>query len=263
MLLLASFLLGAARAAAPNTSLATLPVGYYGSSWPVKDAAHIDLLSRLRFVVLMQQDGECWVKCCPHANGGPKCAHPRIQWNASENPGCDPSCDQHGTQDAVFARIGEHAKSQGRSPPHFIIYMNAVYDWPFDAAHAGGESVDLLDAHGRPHMEMCDPGIYPSFFRDYSKPAGRKAFVGEIDKYVVKGAADGVYLDCFDSKPVKCLGNGTCVAIRNPLNNTASVITAAHVAGYIAGRTQSFTGATALVAEGSGGMFLTKRANMT
>ena len=50
----------------PNVSLDTLPVVYYGSSWPNKTDAQIDMLSKQRVVILMQEDGDCWVKCCPH-----------------------------------------------------------------------------------------------------------------------------------------------------------------------------------------------------
>lgn len=81
--------------------------------------------------------------------------------------------------------------------------MNAVYDWPFDAAHAGGNSVDVLDIHGNPHTEQCDPGIFPSFFLDYGRLAGRQAFLNAVEKYIVNGTADGVYLDCYTTIPLK------------------------------------------------------------
>ena len=61
----------------------------------------------------------------------------------------------------------------GRRPPHCMLFANTIYDWPFDLAHAGGDAVDVLDIHGKPHVESCDPGIFPSYFYDYSKPAGR------------------------------------------------------------------------------------------
>lgn len=63
--------------------------------------------------------------------------------------------------------------------------------------HAGGNEIDVLDIHGRPHMESCDPGIFPSFFYDYSRPAGREAYLSVIERLVVNGSADGVYSDCY------------------------------------------------------------------
>ena len=255
-----------AAAAPPNGSLATLPVGYYGSSWPTKHAEQIEFLAKMRFVVLMQQDGECWKKCCPHNDGGSACQPRSLPganripvYNASSFPGCDPGCDQHGTQDAVFTRIREAAAAAGLAAPHMMIYMNAVYDWPYDAAHAGGNAVDVLDIHGVPHAEQCDPGIYPSFFLDYGREAGRAAFLNAVDKYIVKGSADGVYLDCFDQMPLSCNADNTsCVAIRNQKGNNASIVTHSQVTEYVNGKRQSLSRATAMVAEGKGGMFTAK-----
>lgn len=60
-----------------------------------------------------------------------------------------------------------HRFNNGCRPPHCMLFANTIYDWPFDLAHAGGDAVDVLDIHGMPHMESCDPGIFPSFFYDY------------------------------------------------------------------------------------------------
>ena len=66
--------------------------------------------------------------------------------------------------------------------------MNAVYDWPFDAAHSrGATEIDVLDIHGVPHSEQCDPGIYPSFFLDHGRPAGQKAFLDTFRNYITGG----------------------------------------------------------------------------
>ena len=55
--------------------------------------------------------------------------------NASLNPGCDPSCDQQGWQNKVFARVKAAAIAAGRRPPHCQLFHNSVYDWPFDMAY--------------------------------------------------------------------------------------------------------------------------------
>ena len=80
-------------------------------------------------------------------------------YDASSFPGCEPGCDQHGTQDLVFTRI-RAAAAAGRAAPH-MLHMHSVYDWPFDAAH-GGDAVDVLDIHGVAHAQQCDPLLYPS-----------------------------------------------------------------------------------------------------
>ena len=137
-------------------------------------------------------DGHCWELCCPSKNWDPigRCQNQRtVALNATLNKGCDPSCDQHGKQDINFQRIKATARSAGRPEPHAMLYMNSVYDWPFDAAHA--KHADVLDINGHPHAEQCDPGIYPSFFLDHGRQAGQEAFQAIFQKYIVDGAADG------------------------------------------------------------------------
>jgi hypothetical protein len=139
-----------------------------------------------------------------------------------------------------------------------MLYMNAVYDWPFDAAHAGGNSIDVLDINGKPHIEQCDPGIYPSYFLDFGRQAGRDAFVNIFQKYIVDGSADGVYLDNFNDIPLTCKNKADpndCEAIRNKVGNNASKVTKAQVDAYIAGKKQSLRNTVKLVAAGSGGIY--------
>ena len=77
-----------------------------------------------------------------------------------------------------------------------MLYMNTVYDWPFDATHGlGAQNVDVLDIHGNPHMEQCDPGIYPSFFLDHGRPAGQQAFLNIFRKHILNSSG------CDDSSP--------------------------------------------------------------
>jgi len=174
--------------------------------------------------------------------------------NASVNPGCDPSCDQLATQAAIFSRVKTAAARSGRGLPHCLLYVNHVYDWPFDLAHGGGaRDVDVVDVHGMPHVEVCDPGIYPTFFTDFGRKAGREAFLSSIRTHVVEGAADGVWLDNFNQVPFNCSGGGGCTALRSrdPVNN-ASVVTAAQVAAYREGKQQATTAAVKMVSSQRG-----------
>ena len=69
---------------------------------------------------------------------------------ATSQPGCDASCEQHATQADTFRQIKASAKRQGRRPPHGVLYMNAVYLWPFDDASALGDAARVLDTGGAP-----------------------------------------------------------------------------------------------------------------
>eukprot|EP01043_Picozoa_sp_COSAG02_P013401 COSAG02_NODE_536_length_20657_cov_91.744041_4_plen_149_part_00 len=94
----------------PNISLTTLPVAYYGSSYIEKTPQVYEMFSKMRIVVLMQQDGDraaghCWLECCPEKDWDPigRCqggggTSRSIPLNASLNSGCNSSCDQHGKQ---------------------------------------------------------------------------------------------------------------------------------------------------------------------
>eukprot|EP01051_Picozoa_sp_SAG22_P011177 SAG22_NODE_1055_length_5789_cov_3.943234_7_plen_69_part_00 len=67
--------------------------------------------------------------------------------------------------------------------------MNQVYNWPFDLSHGthgGPTEMNVVDVHGRPHVEQCDPGIFPSFFYDHGREAGREAFLDVIRRNVVQ-----------------------------------------------------------------------------
>ena len=139
----------------PDISLDTLPVVYYGANWN-RTQENIDVLARFQMVILMQEDGHCWATCCPDRFAdGPQCG---ALHNATAIPGCNASCAQHASQAAVFARMKASAAQQKRRAGHAILYMNSVYLWPFDAASSQGKAVQLLDVHGEPHMESCDPG---------------------------------------------------------------------------------------------------------
>ena len=181
---------GVVQGAPPNVSLATLPIGYIGGSWPNKTDAQIDMLSKLRTITMMQQDGMCWQHCCPNMTQEGRCGT-AVGFNSSTLPGCNPGCDQYGTQDAVYARVKAWARAHDRPEPHAMMYANTDYDWPFDKQHAAGaEAIDVVDVNGVPHAERCDPGIFPSYFFDHGRAAGRAAFLSVFRDTVVGGHAE-------------------------------------------------------------------------
>merc|ERR1712083_554531 len=124
-------------------------------------------------------------------------------------------------EEDVFKRVKASATQQGLRSPHSILYMNAVYLWPFDAASSLGAAARVTDVNGKPHEESCDPGIYPSYFFDFAKTAGAKAWLDIIRTHIVEGAADGAYIDCDETVPFHCpngpsrAGTDICTARRN------------------------------------------------
>ena len=151
------------RGGGPDANLDTLPVSYYGAAF-TRTEANIDMLSKMRVIVLMQQDGLCWLKCCPFVDNATytaACQPPTMLPlpNAASFAGCDAGCDQAGTQLDVFHRVGAAASAGNRVIPHRVLYMNAVYNWPFYRMNAAGvANISVIDIHGNVHAEESDPG---------------------------------------------------------------------------------------------------------
>lgn len=214
----------------------------------------------MQMIVLMQEDGHCWATCCPKRfDGLGQCGWRPTDPDATTIKGCDSSCNQHSSQENVFKRVKASAARQGLHPPHSIMYMNAVYLWPFDAASALGSAACVTDSTGAPHEESCDPGIYPSRFFDFSKSAGAKAWLDIIRTHVVKGAADGVYVDCDQTIPFHCPRNASseaadiCTAKRNGhLKSINENVTRAAVEAYRNGHNTTLLEAFRLVQSAHG-----------
>jgi hypothetical protein len=254
-------LLALTSAKAPDTSLDTIPLTYYGANWN-RSQINVDAIAKMQMVVLMQEDGHCWETCCPNRfDSGSQCGWTPADPAATSYKGCDGTCEQHGGQEDVFKRIAASAQQQGLRGPHAVLYMNSVYLWPFDAAASLGAAAMVTDVNGKPHEENCDPGIYPSYFFDYGKPAGAKAWLDIIQKHIVEGAADGVYCDCCGLIPFKCSHNGTCIAKRNGKEKSINEqVTQATVDAYTAGLNATLHEAIDLVtsATGNAGTFFNK-----
>ena len=177
----------------PNTSWATLPIGYYGAL-PARPPVNIDMLSKMRIIALMQEDGPAWGTCCPHwmNQSRGRCDDHIINASATY-PECNATLDQHMWQDAVFARVKAHAAAMGRPLPHCMLYLNAALLFPFDKASAD-RSLFFRDIHGNPHVEAADPSIL-TYFWGFSKSEAQAAWLDVIRRAT---HADGVYADNFD-----------------------------------------------------------------
>jgi hypothetical protein len=95
----------AAMAKAPDTSLTTTPVMYYGANWN-RTQLNIDVLAKMQMVVLMQEDGHCWQTCCPKRfDHGSQCGWQLGDPDATTYKGCDAACEEHGSQGSFIWHI--------------------------------------------------------------------------------------------------------------------------------------------------------------
>ena len=98
----------------------------------------------------------------------------------------------------------------------FPQWLAPVYDVPFNLEHGLWETIDVLDVHGQPHQESSDAGFFPFYFFDYGKALARQTFLSIVERAVVNGSSDGVYVDCAAQKGLKCNGtSGECLAKRS------------------------------------------------
>ena len=58
---------------APNTSLATVPCAYFGGNYAQRGAANVDMLSKMRLVMVEKWEGHCWQDCLGNGTGSAPC----------------------------------------------------------------------------------------------------------------------------------------------------------------------------------------------
>ena len=112
--LLAALLAARAAAITPiNTSLATIPTGYFGGS-PVasRPASDIAALAQQRVIVIEKWEGPCWAGCIA---------------NSSQTPPvpCSPGCGEESYQLATLRRVKAANPSVST-----VFYLNSLYDFP-------------------------------------------------------------------------------------------------------------------------------------
>ena len=118
--LLAALLAAHGAAITPiNTSLATIPTGYFGGS-PVasRPAYDIAALAQQRVIVIEKWEGPCWAGCIA---------------NSSQTPPvpCSPGCGEESYQLATLRRVKAANPSVST-----VFYLNSLYDFPFCAPAA-------------------------------------------------------------------------------------------------------------------------------
>eukprot|EP01052_Picozoa_sp_SAG31_P068444 SAG31_NODE_27251_length_429_cov_0.787879_1_plen_121_part_10 len=75
---------------APSTSLDTLPVVYMGGNSAPRPKENIEMLAKMRYVVIEKWEGPCWNECLA---------------NVSKQLPCEPSCDEEAVQMATLAAV--------------------------------------------------------------------------------------------------------------------------------------------------------------
>ena len=213
--LLAAAATGQARPSTPtqeprpiDTSLATIPTGYFGGSGATgggaagsyrRSDAEIAQLARQRVVVVEKWEGPCWDGCLANSSRKPPVA-------------CSPGCGEEAYQLDTLRRV--KAVNPNVSG---VFYLNTLYDFPYYSLAGTFAAADLhlRDVHGAVVGLQNDNGMLDVPVFDFGQPAAVKLFLGFHAKLVASGLVDGTFPDKANERAFRT-GNGTWWLCENP-----------------------------------------------
>jgi hypothetical protein len=116
----------ATRIVPPNTSLATIPVAYFGGTTKLRPHANVEMLAKMRIVMVEKWEGHCWADCLANATATP----PRH---------CEATCDVERDMLATLRAV------KGLNPNvSTVFYWNTLLAFPFYAQVGKFAQADAL-----------------------------------------------------------------------------------------------------------------------
>ena len=162
---------------APSTDLDTLPVVYMGGNSQPRPPENIEMLSKMRYIVIEKWEGRCWDDCLA---------------NISRGILCDPSCHEENLQIATLKAVKAiNPKVAG------IFYLNTILDFPFLHLHKMYADANALirNVDGTLCQLINDNGMSNITAFDYSKKIGEQLWLDTIKNLTGTGYVDGFYGD--------------------------------------------------------------------
>ena len=164
----------------PDTSLDTLPVGYFGGvNCKTRSQESIQMLAKMRVIVIEKWEGPCWYEC--YANLTMKPPVP-----------CQPSCGAENYQ-------METIKQAKTLNPNLaaVFYLNTLYDFPFLALHGKflGANADIIDVNGKPVAFKNDNGMPNINIFGLGQETGRDMWIDFVKSLKDSGYVDGMFPD--------------------------------------------------------------------
>ena len=171
---------GSAAITPPDTSLDTIPVGYFGGvNCKERSQGNIDMLAKMRVIVIEKWEGPCWYECYS---------------NLTKNPPipCEPSCGAENYQMKTIRRAKE-------ANPKLcaVFYLNTLYDFPFLELHGKflEANADILDINGKMVAFKNDNGMPNINVFDFSQEVGCDLWTGFVKNLTKSGIVDGLFDD--------------------------------------------------------------------
>ena len=174
-------LLGEASAITPpDTSLDTLPVGYFGGvNCKERSQENIDMLAKMRVIVIEKWEGPCWYECYANLTMNPPVP-------------CQPSCGAENYQLKTIKR------AKAANPKlSAVFYLNTLYDFPCLELHGKfmEANADVVDANGKLVAIKNDNGMPNINIFDFSQKVGRDLWISYVKNLTDTGIIDGLFDD--------------------------------------------------------------------
>jgi len=192
---------------APDLSMRTIPVGYFGGkggkSGP-RDAASIAMLAKMRLVMLEKWEGPCWDDCVA---------------NATAKLPCSPSCNVEGDMLDVLKAVRAINPNVSTA-----LYLNTLLLFPFYglAQQYIDQGALLMDSRTNAPVELVnDDGMHGVYVPDFGTQQGRDLWLGTVKGWLASGLVDGIFADKW---PDQAHGNKS---------NASEMVVCNHVCGHV------------------------------
>jgi hypothetical protein len=222
MCVLAALLLASSSEAflAPFTGLRTLPVVYWGGNTIKRPANNLEMLAKMRFVIIEKWEGPCWDACLA---------------NQTKLIPCDPVCHEEENQLATLRAVKKLNASTVT-----VFYLNSVLDFNYLDLHAQYVKADanLRNTDGTLCHLTNDAGMKNVTVYDYSQKTGRSLWINAIRTILATGVIDGIYADqmsLFAKHESQLKGWGLCKSKYNTCCSMTAEKAASWNAGWVSG----------------------------
>ena len=166
----------------PNGSLTTVPVGYFGGNYAHRGEKNIEMLAKMRIVMLEKWEGACWNDCLA-------------------NPGSDACSSGCGVENYI---LDTHRRIKAINPAvSCVLYLNTLFDFPFYSLHGvanstpGGDTID--SSTGVPMVLTNDNGMKNIYIWGFDSDAGVQLYV-DAHRNLTSLGVDGFFGDKWSKK---------------------------------------------------------------
>jgi len=171
----------AAGIIAPNTSLATVPTAYFGGNTVRRGNANIEMLAKMRLVMIEKWEGRCWQGCL-----------------ANENSSfCKPTC---GVENSILDTL-ERVKAKN-SHVATVLYWNTLLAFPFYTAvgkFAAANALTIDSTTKKPIKIRNDNGMENIGVYGFDVETGVDLYMETVKNLTSTGLVDGFFGDKWES----------------------------------------------------------------